>query len=96
MENEFSKMLDLSTAHLTPTTIMLLDDTDEGDVDAFRHVPHKHGFILFATNPAEDNPERWEHFPELRAIMQYAYDGGCILINFDQDADIDEQFETFF
>ncbi len=89
-------LLDLSTAHIeTPNRI---GDTMVPDFGSCRTACHEYGWIVFACPSGA--PDR-EFYPEeecprwLIPIMQKAIDEGCLLINFDQDAPISKEFQTY-
>lgn len=83
MALETKAMLDLSTAHVPGPA---------PHFGTLRYVQHEYGWIVFT------NSERGsEEIPEwLRPIHRVAVDRGCMLINFDADADECGSFARYY
>lgn len=88
-------VMDLSTAHMPYAEA--LDDLDEDRIP--RVVPHKHGFIVFVAgiDDARDAQEAdLFRIPDwLQPIYEAAVDGDVLLINFDKDAEVANEFESW-
>lgn len=93
-------MLDLSTAHWPSSTALLdacgpkVDGEDRclgtERVVGPRVVEHEHGAIVFV------GPLDWSSVPKwLVPIMRLAVTTDCILINFDQAADVSPKFPSY-
>lgn len=74
-----AKCLDLSTAHWPGP---------QPDFGPNRALSTKYGAVVWPTDLA--NTPDWLH-----PIVEVALAHDCIIINFDRDADMDDQFETF-
>jgi hypothetical protein len=88
-----TKMLDLSTGHVSKDTRDILDEAREGSL-RFRHVRHTYGWIIWIGGMEMFEDIDFSPYPELREIYLYAVEEDCMLINFDADGDI-EGFPTF-
>ena len=77
------KCLTISTAH-TPK-----DAGEDHDFGPFRVSGHEFGWIIFIFKGAKNVP-KW-----LLPIYKYAYNAGCVMIMFDQDADSVDEFECY-
>lgn len=73
-------MLDLSTAHMPCT---------KPDFGKARHQENEYGFVVWVGDIVDEAPD-W-----LEPIMRNARGNNCILINFDRDADTDDEFKTY-
>ena len=71
------RMIDISTGHLKAETVQILEDFATREI-------HRYGFIVYCTDP--ESLEKGSIPEELEIINRSAYDQGCILINFDNDA----------
>lgn len=77
-------MIDLSTAHMPGAT------PNFGDL---RTIEHIYGWVVFVS---PRDPGKGNVVPEwLEPILSLACDAGCVLINFDADAEEHRRFETF-
>lgn len=96
------KMLDLNTEHLKEDSFPILEDLAireiNGEETPIRVLTHKYGFIIYPTDPEclQEHSELIQSLPyELLEINKAAYDQGCIVINFDSDAEYHDQFTVF-
>lgn len=81
MSDITKKMLDLSTSHAPKNP----------DFGSLRSVCTGFGWVCFVGDPdMEDDVPEW-----LSPILKYAFDSDCILITFDSDATVYEQFPTY-
>lgn len=91
-------MLDLSTAHVEVTSetemrprwrhgsVTREPVPDFGRLEVWSR---EHGWVVVVSTNTHDCP-KW-----LLPIMKYAFKCGCLYVNFDAAADIDEQFQTY-
>ena len=94
---ETSNMIDISTGHLKAETVQILEDLATQEIlnteTPIRVLSHRYGFIVYCTDP--ESLEKGSIPEELEIINRSAYDQGCILINFDNDAYTFEELETY-
>ena len=80
-------MLDLSTAHMPET---------HPDFGGLRVTHHEYGFVVFVSPDEEEGDHESAQVPEwLQPIHKEAVALGCILVNFDRDAEQVERFQTW-
>lgn len=87
-------VLDLSIEHMRMDTSSILNaakdeqkSTPEGRAAIpFRFCNHEHGHIIFVGSAPSPEDDRWRAFWELKPIVELAAMLGCLLINFDSDA----------
>ena len=91
------RMIDISTGHLKQSTVMLLEDLATQEIlnmeTPIRVLSHRYGFIVYCTDP--ESLEKGSIPEELEIINRSAYDQGCILINFDNDAYTFEELKYY-
>ena len=79
-------MLDLSTAHMPG---------EDQDFGGLRTTCHEYGVVVFVS-PATEEEDRDHRVPEwIRPIHREAVERGCMLINFDRDAETVDRFKTW-
>lgn len=87
------KFLDLSTAHLRPETVDLIDG-EHSPVLRFPH-PDEYGWFIYVDEDwaVEDCSQSAPQ--DLVECLRYAAKAGCPYILFDCDAEIDEALPTY-
>ena len=92
---EIHKLLVLSTGHLPHNEFKKLGDANSFDV-GFSTMSHEYGTIV-NLHDAENEcvTKRTVEFPKLTKIIEYAEANGIKYINFDQDGNIEKEFEKF-
>lgn len=90
----FSKVLELSTAHIGKETDKKLQ---LHVIDSVRFTSHEFGYIFFVKDKyePEDLSQIEAEIPELIPIIKLASEKGCSLINLDRDAEEDNKFKKF-
>ena len=78
--------LDLSTSHVAREPDEMDDDPDFG---ALRYAATEHGWIVWLSDDVNDAPEWMQDIAKLGAKY------GCLLINFDRDADEVEGLQVY-
>lgn len=86
MNLEITKMLTISTAHISEETNQLLLD-EEVDVTCFGL--DEYGWLILSYGPEENLPE------DLAACLKFADDHGCAWLRLDSDGMIVDGLEVF-
>ncbi len=97
-KKEFATMLDISTSHVSDQTRKFLEEVNLDPYGELCGVParmvrHRYGWILWPMGIDVDNV--WRNAPELKAINDFAFKAGCILVNFEAEADTNDRFPTY-
>ncbi len=79
LDRSVHSMLDLSTAHIPQSRYF----------GGLRFSQTEYGYVVFV-DPYQANVPKW-----LRPIHDYAVDRDCILINFDANSHVIDDFEAF-
>lgn len=97
-QEEIEKVVILSTGHLPYSEFNTMTVDDEFP---FRAIPHEYGVIIIATKfedaeTARHNKEYMQgHFPVLWDVIQFAWNRGCLYINFDQDGEFYKELKQY-
>jgi hypothetical protein len=84
MKNRFSRMLEISTGHVSKEGVDILTDPNNSDVSVYDKGDY--GWIIFVESEIDDKLEQ-----SLKDILQYAKDHGCQWVMLDCDGiEIDE------
>ena len=84
-----SSMIDISTAHLsTSTQEWLFHQTDHTWLDkaSFRVIKHEYGLLVYVMEYEAEDTNLIP--PDFRTILDYALSNECMIINFDEDAEV--------
>lgn len=86
------KVLDLSSLHVTPREMDLMNDR----LCVIRCVEHRYGAVVFLPDEvSEGSLDDWRDVPNLLAAVRLALKHGCAMINFDCDAQVIAELPTF-
>lgn len=99
MKHEIRKTLVCSTAHVSRTVMMILDD-DYAPRDIQRLVYSRlpYGWLIryWPTKLSEDRPSAWRTMPRsMKDVIERAESLGCTMVMFDADADNLEGVRTY-
>lgn len=90
-------MWELSTAHVTPTERLLLDDLCDGEGGLSLHLPrfiwHNYGWIFPVTD--ENKQRNLDMLPSIATIYAAASKRGVKWVYLDRDADEDPNLPTY-
>ena len=94
---EITKMLTLSTAHITQNTCKRLEtDPDDNNLGLSVYKKADYGFFIYL--PAEDEklPSHYNSLPEdLYMCLFFAHELGCEILCFDCDGPIEPFLQTY-
>ncbi len=80
--------LDLSTAHIRPSTDIWIKEHREDPDFPIDLISHEHGYVIWVFSCYCENAENDMGIPDdLWACIQYAFENDCRIINLDADAE---------
>lgn len=98
MKHEIRKTLVCSTAHVSRSVMMLMDDDCGRDVPWLIHSRLEYGWLVRYWPPksSEDRTFAWRTVPRcMKDVIERAESLGCTMVMFDRDADNLEGIRTY-
>lgn len=99
---EITKMLNVSTAHISEITAELLDKSKSYELHNVVYNKKEYGWFIYLDKDNLDNyyepynKEDYFYVPEeLLKLMKFAKDVGCDWLCLDRDGEVLDYFETF-